>query len=255
MKAVERCLAYLEKLPPAIAHSGGHNATLRAACECVRLGLSDSEIAEAMNWWNANKCQPQWSAKELAHKIQDAKRKAVHGERVMLAQHHKPTVKPVTADELRARRLARKQSPSKAALPSTTTAPAPLAADDTLIERVWNAWRADPDKGNDEKHARRFARASIVADWPFYDESGRDLGAVGWCAWAGLPLSEIHRLPVTAPTALTPKHTLTTSNPTTPDTLTTATRIERTTVNADDDADYWQHVLAGAEEAAAFAEA
>lgn len=63
------CLAYLEKLPPAISGSGGHNATLRAALACKRFGLSRSDIWEAMQWFNANRCVPQWKEQELRHKV------------------------------------------------------------------------------------------------------------------------------------------------------------------------------------------
>jgi hypothetical protein len=82
MTNFERAKAYLDKLPNAISGSGGHNATLRAACECVRFGLTEFEMFDAMNWYNENKCQPKWSPAELAHKISTAKAKAKHGERV-----------------------------------------------------------------------------------------------------------------------------------------------------------------------------
>jgi len=39
----ERAQTYLAKLPPAISGSGGHDATFRAACELIRVGLSDGE--------------------------------------------------------------------------------------------------------------------------------------------------------------------------------------------------------------------
>lgn len=71
---LSRALAYLEKLPSAISGSGGHNATLRAACECVRFGLSESEAWEAMSWFNVNRCQPVWSERELRHKMADAEK-------------------------------------------------------------------------------------------------------------------------------------------------------------------------------------
>lgn len=143
------------------------------------------------------------------------------------------------------------------ALPSTTLPP--LAADDATVEKVWNAWRADPDKANEPKHQRRFARTVIAAGWPFCDELGKDLGAAGWCAWAGLPLSEIHRLPVTATPAPTLKSTLTTVTPGANNTRTTG----KTTANESsalppiesDDDSYWQFVMTDAEEAAALAEA
>jgi hypothetical protein len=80
-----RAMSYIKKLPEAISGSGGHNATLRAACECVRFGLSESEIQDAMNWYNENKCQPEWEPHELAHKIKTAQDKAQRGARVNVA--------------------------------------------------------------------------------------------------------------------------------------------------------------------------
>jgi hypothetical protein len=80
MTTLERALAYISKLPPAISGSGGHDATLRAACECIRFGLSESETWAAMREYN-ERCSPQWSAKELAHKIADARQVARPGER------------------------------------------------------------------------------------------------------------------------------------------------------------------------------
>lgn len=73
MNSFERAMAYLNRLPPAVAGSGGHNTTLRAACECFRFGLSTGDTLQAMRAFNA-RCQPPWSEKELAHKVADAER-------------------------------------------------------------------------------------------------------------------------------------------------------------------------------------
>lgn len=69
-----RVMAYLDRLPVAVSGAGGHNMTLRAACECYRFGLSKAEAAQALDWYNENRCQPKWSANELAHKLNDAAR-------------------------------------------------------------------------------------------------------------------------------------------------------------------------------------
>jgi len=71
---VTRAMAYLDRLPVAQSGGGGHNATLRAACECFRFGLSRAEADEAMAWFNDYRCQPKWKAHELAHKLDDAAR-------------------------------------------------------------------------------------------------------------------------------------------------------------------------------------
>lgn len=73
-----RTMAYLDRLPVAVSGAGGHNATLRAACECFRFGLSDGEAWEALQWFNEYRCQPKWSEHELRHKLADA-RKIVSG--------------------------------------------------------------------------------------------------------------------------------------------------------------------------------
>lgn len=74
MDCLSRAMAYLDKLPPAISGAGGHNATLRAACECFRFGLSEDEAFQAMQWFNDFRCQPKWSEGELHHKVNDAEK-------------------------------------------------------------------------------------------------------------------------------------------------------------------------------------
>lgn len=76
MNTVAACRAYLAKLPFAVSGAGGHPATLRAACECVRFGLSDGDALALLREWNGTHCQPPWTEKELAHKLTDARRKA-----------------------------------------------------------------------------------------------------------------------------------------------------------------------------------
>lgn len=73
-----RAMAYLDRLPVAVSGQGGHNATLRAACECIRFGLSDGEAWQALQWFNDYRCQPKWSEHDLRHKLADA-RKMVSG--------------------------------------------------------------------------------------------------------------------------------------------------------------------------------
>lgn len=66
---------YVNKMPPAVSGRGGHNATYAAACKCVEFGLEESEAWEVMREFNA-RCSPQWTEKELGHKIADAYRRA-----------------------------------------------------------------------------------------------------------------------------------------------------------------------------------
>ena len=80
---VSRCRAYLSKLPDAISGQGGHNATLTAACECVRFDLSDTEAMDTLRWWSDHKSGGEpWTDKELRHKLKAAEKKATRGERL-----------------------------------------------------------------------------------------------------------------------------------------------------------------------------
>jgi hypothetical protein len=66
----------ISSLPPAISGQGGHPATFRAACECVRLGLSDGDALSLLQEFNRRSCSPPWTEKELRHKLTDARRAA-----------------------------------------------------------------------------------------------------------------------------------------------------------------------------------
>ena len=65
----------IASLPPAISGQGGHPATFRAACECVRLGLGDGDALSLLQEFN-RRCSPPWTEKELRHKLADARRAA-----------------------------------------------------------------------------------------------------------------------------------------------------------------------------------
>jgi hypothetical protein len=67
-----RILKYLDKCPPAISGQGGHNRAYAVACTLVQgFALSVPEAAPYMQEYN-RRCVPQWSHKELMHKISDA---------------------------------------------------------------------------------------------------------------------------------------------------------------------------------------
>lgn len=71
-----RCLAYIEQCPDAISGQGGHDATLRAACECFRFGLDDAATWRVMRQFNNSKTGGEaWTDKEMAHKIASARTK------------------------------------------------------------------------------------------------------------------------------------------------------------------------------------
>lgn len=68
---VRDALAYITRLH---AHSGqgGHNATFRCACILASSGMSQADVIEAMIDWNQTNAHPQWSIKQLIHKVRDA---------------------------------------------------------------------------------------------------------------------------------------------------------------------------------------
>ena len=71
---VERARRYLAALPPAIAGQHGDIATFRACCRLVRgFLLGDDDALAVIREWNA-RCEPPWTERELADKIQRARR-------------------------------------------------------------------------------------------------------------------------------------------------------------------------------------
>lgn len=75
-RRVERCRAYLAKCPDAISGAGGHDTTLRAACECFRFGLDRTNARTVMDWFNVTKTGGEpWADKEIEHKLDDAEAK------------------------------------------------------------------------------------------------------------------------------------------------------------------------------------
>ena len=69
---VRRARAYVAKIEGAVSGQGGHNKTFRVACILrQKFGLSVEEAWPLFQEWNAT-CQPEWSDRELAHKLEDA---------------------------------------------------------------------------------------------------------------------------------------------------------------------------------------
>jgi hypothetical protein len=145
---------YLAKLPPAVSGAGGHPATFRAACECVRFGLSDGDALALLREWNGTHCHPPWTEKELTHKLNDARRVAAGG--VRAAIQRQPTVRVVW-------KIERKATPAEPVKPQPPAAPSevpsgvwivrpgePIPAQFVDVLRTWPAirqhpaWRAHP---------------------------------------------------------------------------------------------------------------
>lgn len=69
----ERAAAYLERMPPAIAGSGGHPATFNAAVTLARgFAISEADALPILMAWNQTHCQPPWTESELRHKLRSA---------------------------------------------------------------------------------------------------------------------------------------------------------------------------------------
>ncbi len=70
-----RARKYLASIEPAVAGQAGHNATFRAAMALAEgFDLPENDVATLLTEWNAQ-CQPPWSDRELAHKVDEALRK------------------------------------------------------------------------------------------------------------------------------------------------------------------------------------
>jgi hypothetical protein len=69
----ERASAYLERLPPAIAGSGGHAATFNAAAVLTRgFAMPEADALPLLLAWNQSHCQPPWSEADIRHKLRSA---------------------------------------------------------------------------------------------------------------------------------------------------------------------------------------
>ena len=72
--AKERARHYLAAIPPAVAGDHGDNATFRVCCRLVRgFCLPDEDALEVLAEWNS-RCRPPWKERELAHKLNAARR-------------------------------------------------------------------------------------------------------------------------------------------------------------------------------------
>jgi hypothetical protein len=94
---IDRARAYVEKKPGGVSGADGSGATFAVACKLVEFGLSPDDAWVLLLEYN-QRCQPQWSERELRHKLEDAFRRASPRTGfVQRASHfktdHKPKVK------------------------------------------------------------------------------------------------------------------------------------------------------------------
>lgn len=72
MDLSDRIARYVMKIPPAIEGQNGSGVTFYLACQLVNgFGLDESEALHWLKQYNAV-CQPEWSDKELLHKVRSA---------------------------------------------------------------------------------------------------------------------------------------------------------------------------------------
>ena len=68
----ERIQRYLDRRPPAISGSNGHDTTFQVALALVRgFDLSPDYALRYLQYYN-QRCQPLWSETELRHKLESA---------------------------------------------------------------------------------------------------------------------------------------------------------------------------------------
>lgn len=91
---LQRARNYVAAMPPSISGQGGHNQTYSVACVLVQgFGLSHQEAWPILQDYNS-RCSPEWSEKELWHKLEDAENAASPaGGRGYLAAGHSSSSK------------------------------------------------------------------------------------------------------------------------------------------------------------------
>lgn len=73
----DRARRYLTALPPAIAGSGGHDATFKAACALIHgFTMDPGPALPLLLEWNLSHCSPPWTESDLRHKLETAVKSA-----------------------------------------------------------------------------------------------------------------------------------------------------------------------------------
>ena len=94
---LEAAKRYISKIDGAVSGAGGHNRTYRVASLLVEgFSLNVSEAFQVMSDWN-KKCKPEWSDRDLLHKIESAYAKIDHSKAGHLLS--KPAPPPVKSIE------------------------------------------------------------------------------------------------------------------------------------------------------------
>ena len=99
---VDRCRQALAELPDSIAGERGHDACFRAACTILRHGIDGDDGRALLEEFNADKCSPPWSRRELDHKWKSAAREVMRGREfgVVTGSAKGPRYNVITSAEL-----------------------------------------------------------------------------------------------------------------------------------------------------------
>ena len=88
---VEAARKYASRIEGAVSGAGGHNKTYRVASLLVEgFGLTDDQAFGVLQGWNAS-CKPEWSERDLRHKIESARAKADQSKIGHLLVKNQPT--------------------------------------------------------------------------------------------------------------------------------------------------------------------
>jgi hypothetical protein len=88
---VEAARKYVSRIEGAVSGAGGHNKTYRVASLLVEgFGLTDDQAFGVLQGWNAS-CKPEWSERDLRHKIESARAKADQSKIGHLLVKNQPT--------------------------------------------------------------------------------------------------------------------------------------------------------------------
>jgi hypothetical protein len=69
---VDRVIAYIEKMPPAVSGQRGHDAALNVANKLYEFGLTEDEAFPVFKEYYNPRCQPDWAYAEIRHKVSEA---------------------------------------------------------------------------------------------------------------------------------------------------------------------------------------
>lgn len=201
---VGRCKAYLAKVPPAISGQSGHSRAFHAAMIAVEgFDLSESDALVAMAEWNS-RCAPEWSERELLHKIRDARKIGTNFGHLLAS---KPT-QPTPASRSRAVELYTGPERIATDVPDADDDPDATAADllalQAEVQWTWPGWiqkgtitalASEPGVGKTRLCADLLRRVFLGLPWPDGTPANLPVGSRAIWIAADSQWSELGALP------------------------------------------------------------